>query len=198
MANIIMRPLCRYEQIREDIINERREFYKVVFGHFPKSDNRLLKTKVPLKKKIKIPDSKAPRRSGRSHHLAKSLEVESETCLVSKKKTPKTAIEVINFEEKLGSVGGSENNQKFKCSDCNQDFAFKNSLMKHKKSKHSDVIYCCNICDKTFRIKDSVLRHKKSIHSEVKAEFLCNLCTQTFKYKRNLKAHIVKIHTNEM
>ena len=70
--------------------------------------------------------------------------------------------------------------------------------MKHKQTKHSDMVYGCDICDKVFVYKDSMLRHKNVLHSKIKTEYQCTLCPQAFKYKFNMKAHISKFHVNEL
>ena len=174
--------------------------YEKLFGPSEKVANNTPTKKSKPISKIKKRNPQDVRRSKRSKHLAKELE-DGDQCdpdLSVKKKNDtiaKTAIEVIALERKGVPLSETKN---FKCSDCDKDFVFYNSLLKHKRTKHSDSIYLCGICNKTFVYKDSVLRHKNSAHSEVKTQYLCTICSQTFKYKCNLKAHIIKFHPNEL
>ena len=83
---------------------------------------------------------------------------------------------------------------KFKCDDCDNGFEFKNSLKKHKQTKHSQEVHGCDVCDLTFVYKDSVTRHKKQMHSDTHLKFSCDFCSVTFKYKFNMYSHVKKYH----
>ena len=83
---------------------------------------------------------------------------------------------------------------KFKCDDCDNGFEFKNSLEKHKQTKHSQKVHSCDICDLNFVYKDSVTRHKKKMHSGTNVKFSCEFCSVTFKYKFNMYSHVKKYH----
>ena len=185
--------------LRADNIKEKDALYEELFGPHKKVENTPTKKSKAISK-IKTKTPQDLRRSKRSKHVAKELEGGDECDLdstVKKKKdtTAKIVIEVIELERKGVSSSETKN---FKCSDCDKDFVFHNSLLKHKKNKHSYSIYLCDICDKTFVYKDSVLRHKNTAHSEVKTQYLCTICSQTFKYKCNLRAHIIKFHPDEL
>eukprot|EP00092_Neocalanus_flemingeri_P009340 GFUD01010051.1.p1 GENE.GFUD01010051.1~~GFUD01010051.1.p1 ORF type:complete len:223 (-),score=46.75 GFUD01010051.1:52-720(-) len=222
MAFELERSLCPYELIREDIIKEKEEFFEKVFGHSPRVQKKQAKIKVAQKKKIKRPENlrRSPRsqlnkkrvaddeerlitdedrRSPRSQSNDKQLaDNEERLALDEEKSTPRAASSVVDMEVNSGFCSGSTNVGKFKCSDCEKVFSFSNSLVKHRKTKHSTIVHLCDICNKTFRYKDSVLRHKNAVHSEVKTEYICTICSHNFRYKCNLKAHHVKFHNNEL
>ena len=114
--------------------------------------------------------------------MAKGQEVDYKTSQVKKIKV------ALKSSEKVALVE-SKRPGKFLCSECGNMFAFKNSLKKHKQTKHSRQTFQCDLCDKTFVYKDSVLQHKNIVHSSDPIQFGCTICTQTFRYKCNLKVH---------
>ena len=139
---------------RADNIKEKDALYEELFGPHKKVENTPTKKSKAISK-IKTKTPQDLRRSKRSKHVAKELEGGDECDLdhtVKKKKdtTAKTVIEVIELERKGVSLSETKN---FKCSDCDKDFVFYNSLLKHKRTKHSDSIYFCDICNCTFILR---------------------------------------------
>ena len=185
---------------REDNIKEKRLKFKEIFGHSPDAKVTLAK-KSRVKKQKSIPVGPF-RRSGR--HKNSDTETNPLT-LENTVKSPLKEEQSEQSEKKEASALSSEVsasaavNKKmdhFKCTVCEKTFAFRNSMLKHKVSVHSDELYLCDICNKSFAYKDSVLRHKQVAHTESKM-FGCNFCAITFKYKQNVKAHCLKYHPNE-
>ena len=175
---------------RDKNIKEREAKFKEIFGYSlkPKAKPfaKMTAKKIQLKPKSQDPVRRSPRLLSLTKH---SHTIEHKTA----KKSSKKAVTVDGLLESTCSDQSSQ----FQCSVCEKSFKFRNSLVKHKTSAHTDVVFSCDICRKNFALKESVLRHKRSHHSAVQPMFGCKICSSTFKYKHNLKAHFVQYHSNE-
>jgi uncharacterized Zn-finger protein len=69
-----------------------------------------------------------------------------------------------NFSEfKLPPIGNFDNNKPYKCSECQNTFNRKNSLLRHQRIHSGAKPYECNYCSKRFSRKDILSRHKASL-----------------------------------
>eukprot|EP00092_Neocalanus_flemingeri_P093307 GFUD01118578.1.p1 GENE.GFUD01118578.1~~GFUD01118578.1.p1 ORF type:complete len:118 (-),score=13.41 GFUD01118578.1:173-526(-) len=106
--------------------------------------------------------------------------------------------EAINLNS-IKRVNAEASTSGYKCEDCGATFSCRNSLQKHKISKHTENSYKCSICGKSFLRLDSVKRHKEKIHSDnPDVQYPCNLCSKTFRYKQNLLKHLKNSHSREL
>ena len=83
----------------------------------------------------------------------------------------------------------------FVCEICLKSFKFRNNLVKHFSSCHSETkpLYSCDICQKTFDHKKSLVRHSK-IHLQTNEEkYECQVCHKVFNQKSNYHRHY-KLH----
>eukprot|EP00092_Neocalanus_flemingeri_P021655 GFUD01023490.1.p1 GENE.GFUD01023490.1~~GFUD01023490.1.p1 ORF type:complete len:205 (+),score=26.21 GFUD01023490.1:52-666(+) len=190
------------EQRREDNMAELRAHFKVIFGHSPVSRNGLKGVMKISKKKIKpagSTDDTFVRRSERIRQKDKSPSYVEQNIRLDRKTTFKVAdlvtVEAIDMNA-IKTVNAEASDSGFECEDCGATFSFKNSLQKHKISKHTENSYKCSICGKSFLRFDSVKRHKEKIHSDnPDVQYPCNLCSKTFRYKQNLVKHLKNSHS---
>eukprot|EP00092_Neocalanus_flemingeri_P013262 GFUD01014293.1.p1 GENE.GFUD01014293.1~~GFUD01014293.1.p1 ORF type:complete len:206 (+),score=29.31 GFUD01014293.1:52-669(+) len=203
------RPLSHHEQLREVRVAELREHFKLTFGHYPGSGNELKEGLKVSKKKEKdinsteknLVKSVATRRSDRIKLLEKTPDyVEKNIELIKKKVSVGSnsrTVETITVN-KVISANSLKDISLFQCDDCGQRFVYKNSLQRHKNSKHTENLYECNICGSTFLRLDSVKRHKEVMHKEgSRVTYSCKLCNKTFDYKQNLVKHLKKFHHSD-
>ncbi|XP_031618901.1 zinc finger protein 2 homolog [Contarinia nasturtii] len=83
----------------------------------------------------------------------------------------------------------------YACEECPMRFAFKGSLVRHKKLHTGEKPFQCNICLTRFATK-AYLKVHATTHSD-ETPYHCHLCTKNFKRKRLLGMHISKNHENE-
>ena len=57
-----------------------------------------------------------------------------------------------------------ENNKKYQCDLCNQEFATSKDLANHKAGKHGNTVHTCQYCGKRYKWPDSFYRHKQVIN----------------------------------
>lgn len=74
------------------------------------------------------------------------------------------------------------------CSDCNQSFHSKHSLIQHKLKFHQESLIC-EYCDESFKGKVNFLNHQ-TVCKDVKHDFKCKQCSEMFDNKDTLYAHL--------
>ena len=84
--------------------------------------------------------------------------------------------------------------KRFKCDICDDLFASKASLLRHKLRHTGEKQYQCNICNKGFGRKDHLLKHIV-IHKGEKLH-QCHICKKYFGRKDYLQIHI-EMHKGE-
>ncbi len=82
---------------------------------------------------------------------------------------------------------------KYQCNMCDDVFAYKNVLIKHRRD-HSPKIYKykCKHCSLRFASIGQKNSHKKSVHSNTR--FICDICDNSLSTKGNLTFHYKKKH----
>jgi uncharacterized Zn-finger protein len=87
-----------------------------------------------------------------------------------------------------------EKKKRFKCTDCNKCFGYRNVLNNHIKSIHEKrKPYKCDICNGQFKLEHNLKAHIKAVHEGIKP-FSCTICKATFKSKPGLSQHIETVH----
>ena len=86
------------------------------------------------------------------------------------------------------------------CCICDKTFKSKSALNDHKRTVHSEKVFCCDVCDKQFVSNTNLNKHKKIHTRTIKPEnigkgiFPCPECGKKFSYKRGMNDHIKKVH----
>jgi len=106
-------------------------------------------------------------------------------------------INTINIKTQEIAINPETN--KYKCSECDKEYARKDSLRRHIWNEHTDgKKHDCLICNKTFARQDGLKRHIKEIHNKDESTvFNCDLCSKTFPRKNALIRHIKEIHNKD-
>ncbi|XP_053949258.1 zinc finger protein 62-like [Anastrepha ludens] len=84
---------------------------------------------------------------------------------------------------------------KYKCSHCEQSYAFNSELESHVRQAHdiTKMPFSCGHCDKSYRYIRSLQEHVKHKHQAVvsaDAQFKCTLCPKAFLTNLSLKKHM--------
>uniref|UniRef100_W8C7S0 Zinc finger protein 700 n=1 Tax=Ceratitis capitata TaxID=7213 RepID=W8C7S0_CERCA len=90
---------------------------------------------------------------------------------------------------------------KYKCSQCNQSYAFNSELEAHVRQVHdaNKMPFSCSHCDKAYRYIRSLQEHMKQKHQAVlnaHAHFKCSVCPKAFISELSLKKHMC-LHIKE-
>jgi len=80
---------------------------------------------------------------------------------------------------------------RFKCDECDKDFASKNHLQQHIKT-HSSYAHKCNQCGKMYNTVKNMKEHIKVMHSEKRLE--CDECEKLFSTISKLNYHKKGVH----
>ncbi|XP_043912298.1 GDNF-inducible zinc finger protein 1 [Protopterus annectens] len=84
----------------------------------------------------------------------------------------------------------------FKCSQCEREFLYEKSFLKHIK-KHrgitAEVVYRCDTCSQTFANRCNLKSHQRHVHSSERL-FPCDICGKKFKRKKDVKRHMLQVH----
>ena len=67
-------------------------------------------------------------------------------------------------------------------------------MEEHAKAPSS---YSCNQCGNEFKGKDTLRKHVKGFHADLIIPFDCDICNSTFKFPKSLQVHILKVHKKE-
>jgi hypothetical protein len=73
----------------------------------------------------------------------------------------------------------------YNCSDCDLGFAYKTSLLRHKKIKHEGVKYSCDKCEYKSTQQGHLKTHQQSQHENVR--YSCDQC----EYKATRQTHLM-------
>ena len=83
----------------------------------------------------------------------------------------------------------SDENKKFRCTECGKGFTLRNSLKNHVRVHTNSRPYCCKLCLKTFKqighVKDHLLTHSSKFFNT------CKLCGKQFRKNGSIKPHIL-------
>ena len=121
------------------------------------------------------------------------------------KKFCKSGYSKINSEDRRRVAN---ENGKFPCRKCNQEFKTKPIVKIHEKKSckgkealaNKKGIFSCKYCIQTFSFGTNKLRHEKICKNRPEGvkplgqKFKCNECDKAFSHKRYLKVHIESIH----
>ena len=80
---------------------------------------------------------------------------------------------------------------KHKCDDCDQTFAWKSSLNRHKEKVHmqsGDIEFSCDFCPRKFKLQSILKDHVKRDHFEER-KHQCDMCSKTFYKLHDLNYH---------
>ena len=82
----------------------------------------------------------------------------------------------------------------YRCTMCDEKFAFSSNLRKHIKSVHEGK-YKCDRCDSTFAESRSLKVHSDRVHDKIR-NFKCSHseCDLGFYKKSDLKRHVARVH----
>jgi len=91
----------------------------------------------------------------------------------------------------LGSV--------FPCIVCGKNFSKRNNLKSHMGLHNkSDCQHNCDQCEETFAWKSSLNRHKEKVHLKTEeSEYSCDFCSKKYKVQSILKDHVKRDHFDE-
>jgi len=88
------------------------------------------------------------------------------------------------------------NEKKFACTQCDNSFATKADLVKHKKASHEEArhnLVECDICNEKFK-SCYIKRHRYYKHPPNNLPKHCNECGKHFKSREIMLKHVKKIH----
>ena len=92
--------------------------------------------------------------------------------------------------ERLITSAKKERDEKWKCTDCEKEFAKKSSFQHHVKT-HGEKDEKCSLCDYVCSDKSNMRKHKNSLH--VNMSKACSDCGRKISDPSNMKAH-KKLH----
>ena len=144
------------------------------------------------KRSSKLPRNHDPvRRSARTKSEVNYYELkDSDTTKKTVKKLPvKLEIRDLNVNSTKNLVLNT-----FQCNECNKNFNFRNSLMKHIKSDHKQMSFTCHVCEKSFNYQSNLRRHVNVKHSIAQIKFKCGVCSKWFQYSSSLRKHMRSFH----
>lgn len=85
---------------------------------------------------------------------------------------------------------------KFKCEYCGLITKYKQCLLQHIRSKHSEKNvennYECDICKRIYNVRGSFLNHKRTCGKM--PSIICNYCSYKSKYKTTWPTHVFSQH----
>ena len=176
------------EYFRQENIREIHEKFREAFGNSPdKKRSKVQKKKANKSKEDALPTRKSTRIPKQDKHPSYFEQKERSSTIKLKDKTSNVKIKVSDSSVK-----------NFACEICKTTFKYNNSLTKHIKDKHKNVLYTCEDCLSSFSYLANLKRHMDTEHSRSIIKFHCNDCSQCFTYKHNLKVHVAKFHSREM
>ncbi|GLG97754.1 Krueppel homolog 1 [Gryllus bimaculatus] len=82
----------------------------------------------------------------------------------------------------------------FKCEDCGKSFAYRVTLVAHRRNHTGELPFQCEFCSKRFSQKRSLILHRR-IHTGEKP-FVCMECGKRFVQSAHLYSH-TRLHTGE-
>ena len=86
------------------------------------------------------------------------------------------------------------NTKPFKCDDCGKSFAYRVTLIAHRRHHTGELPFGCEFCEKRFSQKRSLVLHHRTHTGE--KPFSCNMCGKRFVQSAHLYSHL-RLHTGE-
>ena len=87
--------------------------------------------------------------------------------------------------------------QKFTCGLCGKDFGQSGALKTHISSFHEKKHFACGICNKVFSYKSTVISHMKICHEGGGKTYNCEHCEKSFNKPYDLRRHVENIHQGQ-
>uniref|UniRef100_S4RB58 GDNF inducible zinc finger protein 1 n=1 Tax=Petromyzon marinus TaxID=7757 RepID=S4RB58_PETMA len=98
--------------------------------------------------------------------------------------------------EQEGSDAGQCAGKVIECTNCDKEFQYEKSYMKHALQAHGmepDIVYCCRECGQTFTNRCNLRAHLRHVHNEDR-QFVCGICGKRFKRKKDVRRHTIQVH----
>ena len=84
--------------------------------------------------------------------------------------------------------------KQYTCTDCDNKYCHKQSLVAHKNAAHGLREFKCIDCSSVFGYESDLKRHFRSKHDG--KQFVCSVCGNTFTYRTDLVCHLKKKHSD--
>ncbi|XP_069672341.1 zinc finger protein 665-like isoform X2 [Periplaneta americana] len=97
---------------------------------------------------------------------------------------------VKSFEDDITA----HNTKPFKCDDCGKSFAYRVTLVAHRRNHTGELPFNCEFCEKRFSQKRSLVLHRRTHTGE--KPFGCVVCGKRFVQSAHLYSHL-RLHTGE-
>jgi uncharacterized C2H2 Zn-finger protein len=136
----------------------------------------------------------------RAFHKANEEKIMSHTSLKMKIKNAKNTFIALRCFLFIMSRGVLVKTRHFQltCTDCDNKYCHKQSLVAHKNAAHGLREFKCIDCSSVFGYESDLKRHFRSKHDG--KQFVCSVCGNTFTYRTDLtisvsyyKTHIFQI-----
>jgi len=110
---------------------------------------------------------------------------------------PAGSFEKLTMESLKGLKKGA--NGKYECSVCANDFTRAESLFQHMAIHDESLAIKCDLCDQKFAWKSTLRKHRLTVHEGKVLTIPCNQpdCKRTFKSFGHRKIHIARDHLKE-